>query len=181
MCPCDWPEVNLLIRRLELFLFFSSRILTSSCLLTRPSFSPISESERPIASRAFTGGSSEVNKNKHTHHHRHLTVTMSVASAVCGLARPAFRVRASAGNSNNNKIHVATPTQKPTSLYLGKGAARKGSVAPRAIQVDTSADAKEAATQDPLMLRAIRGEDVERPPIWYVTSSSPSRTPSASD
>lgn len=101
---------------------------------------------------------------------------MSAASSVCGLARPAFRVRASAGagkNANaNNKVHAAT--QKSASLYLGAGAARS-SVSPRAIQVDTSAEAKEAATQDPLMLRAIRGEDVERPPIWCDFPEQPLR------
>ena len=48
--------------------------------------------------------------------------------------------------------------------------ARKSSrdVARRAIQVDTSADAAQAGSADPLMLRAIRGEDVERPPIWMM-------------
>lgn len=90
---------------------------------------------------------------------------MSAVSSVCGLARPAFKVRANANanaNAASGKVHVAS-VRKPASLYLG-GAARD--VAPRAIQVDTSADAKGGATQDPLMLRAIRGEDVERPPIW---------------
>ena len=88
---------------------------------------------------------------------------MSAAATVCGLARPAFRVRASAGAKDAN---VSKPT---SSLYLGKGAAQRN-VAPRAIQVDTSAAAAEASAQDPLMLRAIRGEDVERPPIWCVTT-----------
>ena len=48
--------------------------------------------------------------------------------------------------------------------------ARKSSrdVARRAIQVDTSADAAQSGSADPLMLRAIRGEDVERPPIWMM-------------
>ena len=41
-------------------------------------------------------------------------------------------------------------------------------VARRAIQVDSSADAAQAGSADPLMLRAIRGEDVERPPIWMM-------------
>ena len=41
-------------------------------------------------------------------------------------------------------------------------------VARRAIQVDTSADAAQSGSADPLMLRAIRGEDVERPPIWMM-------------
>ena len=41
-------------------------------------------------------------------------------------------------------------------------------VARRAIQVDTSAAAAPAGSTDPLMLRAIRGEDVERPPIWMM-------------
>ena len=41
-------------------------------------------------------------------------------------------------------------------------------VARRAIQVDPSADAAQSGSADPLMLRAIRGEDVERPPIWMM-------------
>ena len=39
----------------------------------------------------------------------------------------------------------------------------------RAISVEGAAAAAAAGTtQDPLMLRAIRGEDVERPPIWMM-------------
>ena len=34
--------------------------------------------------------------------------------------------------------------------------------------MDSSADAAQAGSADPLMLRAIRGEDVERPPIWMM-------------
>lgn len=96
---------------------------------------------------------------------------MSAAVSVCGLARPALKVRASADGANGAKKAIIAPKQTP--LYLG-GAAR-GSNLTRAIQVDTSAQAAQAATQDPLMLRAIRGEDVERPPIWCDFRAMPYR------
>lgn len=53
-------------------------------------------------------------------------------------------------------------------LAAVRGKTAKHNVARRAISVDTAADAKQADTADPLMLRAIRGDDVERPPIWMM-------------
>lgn len=53
-------------------------------------------------------------------------------------------------------------------LAAVRGKTAKRNVARRAISVDTAADAKQADTADPLMLRAIRGDDVERPPIWMM-------------
>ena len=38
----------------------------------------------------------------------------------------------------------------------------------RAIKVESGSSAFDSATNDPLMLRAIRGEKVERPPIWMM-------------
>jgi hypothetical protein len=111
--------------------------------------------------------------------------TMSAAASACGAARPAFRVRSSAGRAGdsaktNNKIHAATT--KPSSLYLGAARGRS-TYAARAITVESADAGAAAATQDPLMLRCIRGEDIERPPIWCETApvqvAHPSKKPTS--
>ena len=80
---------------------------------------------------------------------------VAVVGALGVTAKSAFTVRAGAARDR--------PQGAPARVAPAKRAAPL-----RAIQVDTSADAKSAGTQDPLMLRAIRGEDVERPPIWMM-------------
>ena len=80
----------------------------------------------------------------------------AVVGALGVTAKSAFTVRAGAARDASSK-------RAPARVAPAKRAAPL-----RAIQVDTSADAKSAGTQDPLMLRAIRGEDVERPPIWMM-------------
>ena len=101
---------------------------------------------------------------------------MSAIASACALSRPAFRVRASASDGAAKKV-VSTPSS--SGVMMSKAPGPRNTRA-RAIQVDTSAEAKDVATKDPLMLRAIRGEDVERPPIWCARSRrppSPSRVP----
>merc|ERR1711990_1248304 len=71
------------------------------------------------------------------------TMTARVSDA---FTRPALRFRA----TSRYKLVMRTAT-------------RAG-----AIQVESGSSAVDSATKDPLMLRTIRGEKVERPPIWMM-------------